>query len=240
MKIYPDRSGKYPVKIYYDLTELDYECEDVVTKFLNIRHKNVAFPLLTDDLTVLIEQKTSDFDQRADLSADGQNIEGVTIFQPTKKPEIRISEDLWAPNRENRLRSTMAHELGHAHFHRVLFENILDTQINQTTFLTIQNELIIRCKRESIISSTEYDWVEWQASYASGSFLMPITYIKRIVHDYYQSHNILSLVNISSKEGVELIQAVRSAFQVSEDAAKVRLLKLNSINTEANLTPSLL
>lgn len=238
MKIYPDKSGKYPIRIFYEQGELDNECEDVITSFILNRYGEIKFPISTDDLTVLIEEKTSDFDQQADLSGEGVNIEGVTIFRPNIKPVIQISRELWEINRENRLRTTMLHELGHVHFHRVLFENVLGNETRQLSFIDQKNDLIIRCNRDTILTATTVDWVEWQAGYASGAFLMPITPLRSLVQDYYKTHNLLATIKISSAQGKELIQEALSMFKVSENAARVRMLKLKYL-TEQEIPDSL-
>lgn len=240
MKVLPDKSGKYPVRVFYEQAELDNECEDLITSFLLKRNGEVKFPISTDDLTVLIEGKTADFDQQADLSGEGLNIEGVTIFKPGTKPVVRISEELWEPNRENRLRTTMMHELGHVHFHRVLFENILDGETRQSSFIDRKDrkmDLIIRCNRDTILTATAIDWVEWQAGYSSGAFLVPITPLKRLVQDNLKAQNRLATAAESSESGKELVRQVQSVFQVSEQAARVRLLKLKFLTEQETPIP---
>ena len=69
----------------------------------------------TEDLTILIESETSDLDQYADLTSEGDDVEGVTFFFSDRKPIVKIAEELAATGfREHRLRTTLAHELvGH-------------------------------------------------------------------------------------------------------------------------------
>ena len=71
---------------------------------------------------------------------------------------------------ENRLRTTLTHEYGHVHFHQFMFEvesrpGSLFEERDQT-----QSN---RCKRDTIVSAAESDWMEWQAGYVCGAILMP-------------------------------------------------------------------
>ena len=50
-----------------------------------------SYPILTDDLTVMIEQDVSDLDLSANLSAEGRGIEGISEFHRRKKPSVRIA-----------------------------------------------------------------------------------------------------------------------------------------------------
>ena len=123
MRYVADRSGRFTQRPHYEPKELDRECEAIVSAFLRERHGSVAYPLTTDDLTVLIERDTESLDQYADLSAYGRFVEGVTQFQPGRKPKVLISETLsTADNRQNRLRMTLAHEYGHVRFHAPLWD----------------------------------------------------------------------------------------------------------------------
>src|SRR3546814_17643760 len=61
-------------------------------------------------------------DSSADLTVYGDDVEGVTAFHPDGDPEVAISDRLANdPRRENRLRTTLAHEFRHVHFHRHLW-----------------------------------------------------------------------------------------------------------------------
>src|SRR3546814_5151004 len=70
----------------------------------------------------LIELNDASLDSSADLTVYGDDVEGVTAFHPDGDPEVAISDRLANdPRRENRLRTTLAHEFGHVHFHRHLW-----------------------------------------------------------------------------------------------------------------------
>lgn len=101
---------------------------------------------------------------------------------------------------------------------------------------SIENKAI--CKRDSIISASQYDWMEWQAGYVSGAILMPATQLRRLVSDYCEPRGLHGSIHQASEDGCALIRAVMDRFAVSEDAARVRLLKL-SLLVSSSSQPSL-
>ena len=80
--------------------------------------------------------------------------------------------------------------------------------------------------------------MEWQAGYVSGAILMPASQIRRLVSDYCGPRGLHASVLVSSRDGLEIMRAVADTFQVSEEAARVRLLKL-SLLASSDKQPSL-
>lgn len=117
-----DSTSYFGPRPHYDQDELDNECEWTVSGFLKRRHGEVLFPISTDNLSVMIEQDTSDLDLYADLSGAGIDVDGLTDFFLDKKPVVKIARDLSLESRRrNRLRTTLAHEYGHVKFHSFLW-----------------------------------------------------------------------------------------------------------------------
>jgi hypothetical protein len=226
-----DTTGRFSQRPHYKPEELDYECETIITAFLKDLYGEARFPVQTDDLTKLIERDTSDFDPYADLSDLGPDVEGVTEFYPKRKPAVKISASLANDERrENRLRTTMTHEYGHVRFHAYLWE------IEPPTFDLLKrnpnaNKQI--CKRETILNARDYDWMEWQAGYICGALLMPATVLRRHIRQYVETHSIYGAVAHDSEHARALLKLVMDGFQVSEDAARVRLFKLGILTTAA-------
>lgn len=215
-KIIRDTTGKFRQRPHYEQGELDIECEKIICEFLRSIYGKIEFPITTDDITKLIEKHTSDFDQYADLSEYGENVEGLTEFFPKGKPKVSVTARLSeASNYENRFRTTMTHELGHVIFHDYLYK----MELIETGAASIQI-----CKRDDIISKSKYagsrDWMEWQAGYACGAFLMPASHLRKTVDNYRAAYGL-------DAEG--LIEAVMTGFQVSKDAARVRLIVTNHL-----------
>lgn len=220
-----DTTGRFSQRPHYSQAELDRECENIITIFLKEKHGEIAFPVSTDDLTVLIERDTDDFDAYADLSIYGTDVEGITEFQLNKKPRVKIAKHLTEDSRrENRLRTTLTHEYGHVHFHTHLWEmeppapDLLNRKPHA-------NKQI--CKRDTILDTSQTDWMEWQAGYACGAFLMPISYLRRSVAAFQESHGLFGVIGTTTEHGQSLIARVQNDFGVSADAARIRLLKLN-------------
>lgn len=215
-KIIRDTTGKFRQRPHYEQGEIDMECEKIVCEFLRSLYGKIEFPIATDDITKLIEKHTSDFDQYADLSEYGENVEGLTEFFAKGKPKVSISARLSeSSNYENRFRTTMTHELGHVIFHDYLYK----MELIETCAASIQI-----CKRDDIISKSKYagaqDWMEWQAGYACGAFLMPASHLKKTVDNFLATNGAYADA---------LIDAVVTRFQVSKDAARVRLSVTNHL-----------
>ena len=113
-----DPAGRFPERPYYDVEELDDLSEELILKFLREKYGRAAFAVSTGDLTVLIENDTSDLDQYADLASEGDDVEGVPLFFLDRKPAVKIAEDLAAADhRRHRLRTTLTHKFAHVKLH---------------------------------------------------------------------------------------------------------------------------
>ncbi len=229
VRMVPDKSGRFAERPHYSTEDLDRECESIVASFLRKKRGEVRFPIVTDDLHVLIEQHDATLDSCVDLSAFGDDVEGMTAFYPDRGPEVSISEKLANDTRrENRLRTTVAHEFGHVHFHRYLWaEKFLTVRLFERK--SLENKAI--CKRDTVLNAKQYDWMEWQAGYVSGAILMPVSHVRRLVAEYCQPRGLHGAVHMGSENGRSLVGAVKEQFAVSEEAARVRLLKLNLLAT---------
>jgi IrrE N-terminal-like domain len=215
-----DRTGRFEKRPFYRAEDLDMACEQIIVKFLRSLYGKVEFPVSTEDLKRLVERDVSDLDCYADLSEFGSDVEGVTFFYPGSKPEVRISAKLTEDEcRENRLRTTLTHEYGHVHFHAYLF-----ALQNQT-----KTEEKIVCKRDGMIDAKEIDWMEWQAGYVCGAILMPKSYLNKSVQSFCQQNELTLPIKLTDREANGLINLVASKFQVSNDAAKIRLIKLKHL-----------
>ncbi|ACM18952.1 hypothetical protein Geob_0586 [Geotalea daltonii FRC-32] len=226
-KMVRDITGKFNQRPHYEPRELDMECEKIICDFLRTLYGQVSFPVSTDDLTKLVEKFASSFDQYADLSEYGANVDGLTEFYAKGKPKVSVAARLSESSTyENRFRTTMTHELFHAIFHDYLYKMELVSPASKNGALQI-------CKRDDIMSKSKAsgatDWMEWQAGYACGAFLMPASFLKKTVEAYCTVANVTNPISQSNPRSDELIEAVMSAFQVSKDAARVRLLVTNHL-----------
>ena len=222
MKWVRDRTRRFQWRPYYDQQEIDVQCEEVLSSYWRSRSTTPRYPISTDDLTVLIEQGVSELDLYANLTSEGRDVEGVTEFHPRKKPAVRIAKYLSKePSRENRLRSTLAHEYGH-----VIFHSFLWTLDGPRLPSKSRRQRSPRCRRARILRAPQTDWMEWQAGYAGGALLMPITPLKEMVDNSFREWGVEKRVEFASNRHFDLIDRIAKAFEVSKDAAGIRLLKL--------------
>jgi len=231
-----DRTGRFPQRPHYNPEEIDSECGQLICAFLQKKYGKIEFPIRTEDLTILIEEK-ADLDSFADLSGEEGEVEGVTEFVRGKRPLVRIANRLSERNMENRLRTTLTHEFGHVHFHRFMFD--VETR-SGSLFPTELMGHTNKCNRGTIVDAPETDWMEWQAGYVCGAILMPSDALIATVQAF-RKDNALALKNLGadSGPGQELIGLVAAAFQTSIDAARVRLLKKRILAQSASGTSEL-
>jgi hypothetical protein len=219
----PDPSGRFDQRPHYDLADLDRECDQIITDFLMPKYGEVPLPIPTDELTKLIERDALLLDLYADLSGEGPGVEGVTYFDAAKKPIVKIAQELSEESwREHRLRTTLTHEYGHVHFHNFLYALPRSLPL----FPTDGRGRPLKCKRETIIDAPPYDWMEWQAGYVCGALLMPITDLAALVRSLMLELDVYHAASVDSPQGVAMIGQVAQRFDVSVDAARVRLSRL--------------
>jgi len=220
MKLVRDLTGRFRERPHYELDELEEECERTAFSFLEEQYGQVLVPIPTNALVVLIEQYAEDLDLFADLSREGANVQGVTEFFTDCKPQVRIARELskqaW---RSHRLRTTLAHEYGHVRLHAPLWA--------QTGAPSGPH----KCLRQTLLPvSTTTDWMEWQAGYVSGALLMPRSRVKLLVEAFLKDAGVKLPLGLESEEASELKQRMSVAFDVSHEAAAVRLLKLGLLS----------
>ena len=186
-------------------------------------------------MTRLIERESEDLDLYADLTDYGADVEGLTEWCE-QRPCVKISALLAADGyRENRLRTTLTHEYGHVHFHTALWK-LEASQHDLLTQSSAANKQL--CKRSTISNAARTDWMEWQAGYVCGALLMPVSHVRGLVGSYKEAHGLFGPVDYASKHGQALVSVVQTAYQVSADAARIRLNKLNILG-ETDSVPSL-
>jgi hypothetical protein len=224
-----DATGRFTRRPYLLPEEMDAQSEKVISDFLMEKYRKISFPVSTDDLTILVESMTQDLDLYADLSSEGSGIEGVTSFCRGMRPRVRISKELTQdPRMINRLRTTLTHELGHVFFHDHMFQGSADSG---SLFPTEPNTESNSCKRDSILHAPYSDWMEWQAGFACGAFLMPATVVKDVIRAYAKDNKLsVASYGADSKHGQDLVLRVCQNFDVSKDAARVRLFKRGALS----------
>src|SRR5262249_7539591 len=94
---------------------------------------------------------------------------------------------------------------------------------------------IIACKRDTMISAKQSDWMEWQAGYACGAILMPASQLRSVIDSYRKNAGLYGPVLATTSEGQAMISLVEDNFGVSRDAARVRLSVLGFLGSQRTL-----
>lgn len=223
MKWVKDRTGRFAERPYWLDAELEAEAQRVIADFRKTTGRAAAYPLATDDLTVMIEMKASELDLYADLSSEGADVEGITEFFPDGTIRVRIDRRLASDSRRaNRLRTTLTHECGHIDLHAFLAG--LAQTVSMFDEAPPAGEAIA-CRRDRIVDAPAIDWMEWQASHMSGALLMPADALVDTVRSVLDAAGAMATPAIDSPLADTLVGVVAGAYAVSEEAARVRLEK---------------
>jgi IrrE N-terminal-like domain len=226
MRLVRDTFHGFRERPHYEQAELEARFEKIVVDFLKAKYGKAEFPFRTDDITTLIERDVTDLDQYADLSKYGTAVEGVTEFRRSGNPKVLISDNVH--RYENRLRTTLTHEYGHVILHSYLFaleERKLNIGPNQLA-------TAVCCKRDTVIGARKVDWMEWQAGFVSGVALMPKSYLYSAIAPVRDKMGIYGQVDPLGEAGTAIVNAVVERFQVSREAATVRLKILGFLGRE--------
>lgn len=276
MRWLPDPLRRLLERPHYDRRELDAECEQRVTAFLRAHLGQACYPISTDDLTVLVEQHVHDLDLYADLSGYGPGVDAVSYFYAGRPPDVLVAARLSErADRQHRLRSTLAHELGHVWFHSFLWRipqangsspgrrasagsarpaksearpkdrarSANPAPIQQDHFgpapprdgPNFRNEgpstglPSAGCGGSCLLAAPQGDWLEWQAGYVSGAILMPATTVAHEVQLAFGG----APAYTRAPRGRALIRLIAERFEVSTEAATVRLEQLDLVKTHA-------
>ncbi len=223
MKFLRDPLGRPIKRLYLKTEELDERRERIIRDFMKSRSGGFRLPIPTDEIIRMIEAEADDLDMYADLP---EGLDGFTEFFVDRKPRVQISERLSDPRYENRLRTTLGHEYGHVWFHAPLWREsgrVSDRRPAERSW---------RCERDTIVTASENDWMEWQAAYISGALLMPRTNVIVLTNQVAESYGGAAPVALDAPAARDLIQQFRIRFRVSEQAAQVRLSRLGLLTEE--------
>lgn len=166
-------------------------------------------------------------------------------FQPVHR-EVRegtifIDNSLLQAEKNGRCRFTLGHEPGHWIFHRHRY--LRDK--NQLSFLDntgLPVAVSFKCLNKNVgkISrlsnfQTDEDWMEWQADYFSSALLMPKTPFQEFVEGSMKQFSLSKEELQQGRLGGDLfpilmlLMSIQGTFEVSCQAAAVRLYKLGYI-----------
>ena len=218
-----DTTGRFSRRPWYTQAYLDERCEHLLFEFLSELYGQVTVPVPTGALIKLIERDAKELKLYADLTRVEEGLLGVTFFDPPAKPEVRIAGKLYRdPNSAHLLRFTLAHEYMHVQVHDPLYQHAGSAKRQEQ-----------RCTGdETLALKPKVDWMEWQANYAGAALLMPISRF-RLVAEACLGKGGVAPLPVESIEATDLKQRVAEAFDVSEEAARVRLIQLGYVASES-------
>jgi hypothetical protein len=221
MIMIPDRTGRFPERPHYHIDELEADSENLITDFLMRRYGQLVIPVPTPALVALLERDAQAIDLYCDLTAEGEEIHGLTEFFPGSKPRVSVARELSFQHwRAHRLRSTLTHEYGHVHWHASLYDRYCGHGERH------------KCARGNVLpQKSDCDWMEWQAGYVSGVLLMPKSRVALYVTAFHAERAIEGPLDPKSIEGRVLITRTAELFNVSEEAAEVRLGQLGYLRS---------
>jgi Zn-dependent peptidase ImmA (M78 family) len=214
MKLLRDPLGRPIPRIYFKTEDLDQRCEQKVADFMERHCRGFKLPIPTDDLIRLIEMDADDLDMYADLPKEE---DGHTDFFADRKPRVSIARRLSDPRYENRLRMTLCHEYGHVWFHAPLWRNTGPDHPAEPRWT---------CHRDRIVDAPQRDWMEFQAAYIGGALLMPASDVNSWTGEIAMREVKRPPLPAESDLVRAVIERIMRRCQVSEQAAKVRLLRL--------------
>jgi Zn-dependent peptidase ImmA (M78 family) len=216
-----DFTGRFASRPFYTRKHIEDTALDALSRCGAAAGHAISHPIDDEALEMLVEFLTDNFDQSADTGYYGIEVDGFTVFSRYGKPSVVLNRDLSAERYRRRRRFTIGHELGHVILHQPLYERD-DRQLD----LLVQKELVpVYCAKRDIERSA--DWCEWQAGYFSGALLMPRDAVhKRLVE---RSKDLLTPVASDTAAARVLADIVAQIFDVSRDAARVRLASLGLV-----------
>jgi Zn-dependent peptidase ImmA (M78 family) len=216
VKYLDDPPGR-PIKRLYLKTEvLDKRCEGIIREFMNRRSGGFRLPIPTEEIERLIEERADFLDAYAELPA---GVLGKTALFYDRRPQVWIAESIRGGDSEHLTRFTLCHEFGHVWLHGPLWREAGSVKRRSPG-------PICTCYRNTMIEPSQRNWMEWQAGRAAGGILMPATELRAWAAELSTRANLKLPFPVMSREGGQLIYLVAKRCDVSQLAAKVRLIKL--------------
>ena len=170
---------------------------------------------------------------------------GVTEFVRNGRPLVSINSDLTSEAEKKgalhgtrgRWRATLAHEGSHVVLHRRLFEAPAEQGVLFDVD-EVDTPKMMRClARDVSFGRCHSDWREMQANLGMASFLMPADVFKAVVRAVVGNDRcggtVPSVPDPESAAFREFVTEISRRFEVSQQAARIRLETLGLVSAEA-------
>lgn len=229
MKTHRTSSGPFAERPYFSDSDIDTICLEE----LNAQGLLPSTPAAVR-IDRFIEKRFGKSHTYADL-ADG--VLGLTTFGSRGVQEIvlaRCLEDDQSKPSERRLRSTLAHEVGHALLHAYLF--VLGQQKPLLGDWSDKSKPKVLCRDSGLHTGYKGDWWEYQANMVMGSILMPKHLVQQAIQPYLQSLGSLGLQELTPADRSVAIRRLAETFDVNPALARIRLEKIVPTRSAGQLT----
>jgi hypothetical protein len=159
---------------------------------------------------------------------------GLTRFSSRGVEDVVISrlleEDTSKPS-ERRLRTTLAHEAGHALLHAHLF--VLGQQEPLLGDWSEQNRPKVLCRDPALYSG---NWWEYQANMVMGAILLPKPLMTDAVKPYLTSEGLLGVPVLTDGARAAAARELAEVFEVNPVVVRIRLKKLFPLQADGQLS----
>ncbi len=215
MKVLRDPLGRPIERQYLKIEVIDERCERKIAEFMDCYCGGFRLPIPTSAIIRMIMAEAK-LELHADLP---EGVDGYTDYFTDRMPIVKISKRLSSSRLENRFRFTLSHEYGHVWFHAPLWrkskEEPADPAMPSWT-----------CYRATLGNAHEKDWMEWQADQIGGALLMARSYVMEWTAEIAMREGMNAPLYVDSDVARAVIERLKRRCQVSEQAARMRLLRL--------------
>ena len=238
VKRWPGKDGKFGVRLYFEDSEFELMMDDLRLKAgADVFREGSGIDV---DLVLL-----KAFSLEADYVDLPTGVLGRTVFDQMGHPRIEMSRDLdKAATSDNlahrRLRTTLAHEVGHVACHSELFIEDTETMSLFPEDGVLHQEGIL-CREASVGNYDERqyhgEWWEYQANQCMAALLLPRELFREKVDRAIESMGAASF-NEAVRKGSseEIVRLLSHCFDVSQKMVLYRLEGLGYIANSPQLT----
>ena len=237
MKIMPDKHGRFGKRLYFESPEFDEMMDD-----LRMRVGVDVFQEGSGIDVDLVLYKA--FGLEPDFVHLPTGVLGRTVFDQEGHARVELSRDLDEASHSDelarrRLRTTLAHEVGHVACHSTLFiEDTATMSLFPDDNAPAHEDIL--CREASVGSGDERryqgEWWEYQANQCMASLLLPRKLFGEKVQSGLESRGAASFDEVIRKgSAAKAVRSLSDCFDVSQEAVFYRLQDLGHV---ANLQSS--
>lgn len=214
------KSGPFVEQPYFKKGEIESTCEAELVKA-------GLCPLGPEPIRIdrFIEKRFGVTPTYEDL---GESVLGLTRFNSKGVAEIVVAEALDSENSvvaERRIRTTLAHEAGHALLHTHLF--VLASQEPLFGDVTDPGRPKVLCRDEGVVGSAyKGQWWEYQANCAIGGLLLPTRLTLQALRPYLTAVGTMGVVDFDRSRLEQAARFLAETFDVNPVVARIRISQL--------------